>query len=527
MSNETGNQDPLKQTFETRFADVLPEASRLPADEIRHSLQLRLTALEMQNDKLRRENFALKESRDRYADLGEFAPVGYLMLSHMAKIHKVNTSAAMLLGMDIRNLRQRNFENFVIAENHDIWRRGFMDMISSDNRQTFELEMKRGDGECFHAMVVPLGSTSYGKERVIRIALTDISERKRSERESMALLQRYQILMKTSLDGIHIMDLDGNLLEANDAFCNMLGYTQDEAMSLNITDWEANWTGDELRSIFRDTIGTSRVIETLHRRKDGALLDVEISVSNVILGGRYYIFSSSRDVTERKRAASELLQASNQLHELMAKYESSREAERRSIAREVHDELGQLLSTLRLDISMIRLRFCKDNHDLMALVKNMTELVDSAIHGVRNVSENLRPAVLGMGIVAAIEWLCGNFSTQTGIPCFLAAPDQEVKLEEERAVVIFRIVQESLTNIMRYAYANNVKIVISICDDLLCVEVRDNGRGFDMGAAKQRASFGLMGMRERAWSLGGQLDIASAIGKGTVIAVKIPILSGA
>jgi signal transduction histidine kinase len=261
----------------------------------------------------------------------------------------------------------------------------------------------------------------------------------------------------------------------------------------------------------------------LHRRKDGVLLDVEISASNIMLDGRYCIFASSRDVTERKRLERELLQTTIQLRDLVAKFESSQEAERKSIAREVHDELGQILSTLRLDISMIRSRFGKHNTELMVMAENMTGLVDRAIHGVRDVSENLRPAVLSMGIFAAIEWLCGNFSTHTGIPCVLGSPDPCVDLEEARAVVIFRIVQESLTNVMRHAHARNVNIVLSLRDENLCVEVKDDGRGFDMNNEKQLASYGLLGMRERARAWGGHLGIASTPDNGTVVSLNIPI----
>ncbi len=349
------------------------------------------------------------------------------------------------------------------------------------------------------------------------------SDLKQAEQESKALLHRYQTLMKTSHDGIHIMDSDGNLLEANDSFCSMLGYTQEEVVRLNVSDWDARLTKEELLADFRAVISKSVAIETLHRRKDGSLIDVDISGSHTTLDGNHYIFASSRDITERKRIEHELLQTTKQLRELVAKFESSQEAERKSIAREVHDELGQILSTLRLDISMIRTRFGKNNSELMAMVENMTVLVDRAIHGVRDVSENLRPAVMGMGIFAAIQWLCSNFSAHTGIPCVLGSPDPCVDLEEARAVVIFRIVQESLTNAMRYANARNVNIVISLYDENICVEVRDDGRGFNMNDSKLQASYGLLGMRERARAWGGHLDIDSTQGKGTVISFYIPI----
>ena len=338
---------------------------------------------------------------------------------------------------------------------------------------------------------------------------------------------RYQNLMKTSLDGIHIMDIDGNLLEANDAFCRMLGYTQEDVAHLNVTDLVEEFQTEESRLTFKKNFGKSRVIETVHRRKDGTLLDVEISISSMTQDGRYHVFASSRDITERKRLNRELLQSTKQLRELVANYESIQEAERKSIAREVHDELGQTLSTLRLNISMIRTRFGKHHSELMALIQNMTGLVDRAIHGVRNVSENLRPAVLGVGIFVSIKWLCDNFSEHSDIPCILDSPDPGIELDEKRAVVIFRIVQESLTNVIRHSHASNVRIVVLVRDGSLCVEVRDDGMGFDMTDSKHPTTYGLLGMRERALACGGHLDIASASGMGTVVSVLIPIRMGA
>lgn len=338
---------------------------------------------------------------------------------------------------------------------------------------------------------------------------------------------KYRHLMNSSTDGIHIMDVDGNLLEANDAFCHMLGYTQDEVTRLKVTDWDAKFSEEELRSMFSNGVGKSMLFETVHRGKDGSLRDVEISVSNALLGEGSVFYASSRDVYERRRMENELLQTTQKLRELAAIHEASQEAERKAIAREVHDELGQILSTLRLNISMMRTRFGKHHTELMALVQSMNELVDRAIHGVRNVSENLRPAVLEIGVFVSIKWLADNFEEHSGIPCVLESPDPCVELNEACAVVIFRIVQESLTNVMRHAQANSVKIALSAKDGSLCVEVKDDGIGFDMNISRQKTAYGQFGMFERARACGGDLDIVSAPGKGTLVSVRIPIISGA
>jgi signal transduction histidine kinase len=153
----------------------------------------------------------------------------------------------------------------------------------------------------------------------------------------------------------------------------------------------------------------------------------------------------------------------------------------------------------------------------------MKGLVDRAIQGVRNVAVNLRPAALDMGLVPAVEWLCSEFTERTAVPCQLHTLDENIELDETRHVVLFRIAQESLTNIVRYAQASQVDVSIEHHGHALRLEVRDNGCGFDTTKIAEKESFGLLGMRERALALGGELEICSTLGQGTLIRVTIPI----
>ena len=497
----------------TRPADSPPE------------LHARQIEPKMQYAELQQPDAVQKKSHDRYTKLSEFSPVGYLTLSRMGVIENVNFNAARLLGVDCKDMLHCHFEHFVAPDYLDRWHRYFMSLIEHSEPKNIELVLMRTPAAVFHAQLELVGMATHKRDTVMRITLTDITERKQAEQESIRLLQRNQMLMNTSLDGIHVMDIQGNLLEANDAFCHMLGYTQDEISHLNVADWDAQFTAHELRLAFKESIGKSAVVETLHRRKDGLLINVEISVSGNRIDGRDYIFASSRDITERKRIASSLEETTKLLRELVAKHESSLEEERKLIAREVHDELGQILTTLRMDIAVMRIRFGKDNPELMALVHSMTELVDRAINGVRNVAENLRPVALDIGIVSAIEWLCSDFSIHTGVSCVLHSTDKFIDLDRARTVVLFRIVQESLTNVTRHASARNVKIIMSLnCDDL-CLEVKDDGKGFNMNSPTKQKSYGLLGMTERALNLGGVVNIVSAKSKGTTVSVRIPVNS--
>ena len=228
------------------------------------------------------------------------------------------------------------------------------------------------------------------------------------------------------------------------------------------------------------------------------------------------------NITESKTSEEKLVDSKNMLRELSAHLESVREEERKRIAREIHDELGQTLTALRMDVSLARLSFGEANPQLMARLQSMKQLVDRTIKTARHVTSSLRPGALDLGIVAALEWLVEEFIEYAGIPCELVLGDGDITLGEFTATAVFRIVQESLTNIARHAEATQVEIVVTRTDGQLCFEVSDNGKGFDPHAAASRKSFGLVGIRERVAMMEGDFELDSEPERGTRIRVCVP-----
>ena len=229
------------------------------------------------------------------------------------------------------------------------------------------------------------------------------------------------------------------------------------------------------------------------------------------------------NITRNKRVESELEESRKNLRKLAALDAMAREEERKHIAREVHDELGQILTALRINISLLRIQFGGSNPQLMEKLPGIIRLVDRALCGVRNVSTDLRPAALDMGLISALKWLSKEFSEHTAIPCVMEIEGRDIDVGEELAVGIFRIVQESLTNVARHAETDSVRISMERLDGKLSVKVSDFGKGFDPLSRGAGESFGLMGMRERAYALGGDFNISSAPGRGTTVSVCIPI----
>lgn len=235
----------------------------------------------------------------------------------------------------------------------------------------------------------------------------------------------------------------------------------------------------------------------------------------------YSLLAILREVTDRRRYES-------QVRELEYRREAAREDERRLIARELHDELGQILSALRLEVSAIRLGPGRDDPALTLRTISMLGLVDSVIAVQRDLVHNLRPEALEMGIAAGLEWLVSEFAARHQVTCSLDTDiaDESALLDEVQTIMIFRITQESLTNVAKHAHCNNLEVSLVGQGGEMVLTVVDDGVGFAYDAARKPKSFGLIGLKERALMLRGQLTITSAPGAGTRVCVRFPVAGG-
>ncbi len=218
-----------------------------------------------------------------------------------------------------------------------------------------------------------------------------------------------------------------------------------------------------------------------------------------------------------------LRESSDQLRQLAAHLLSVREEERARISREVHDELGQSLTAVKMDLAWLEGRM-PQNCEMLERIRATRKLADSIIQSIRRISTELRPAVLDLGLAAAVEWQVQDFQARSGIQCEVRLLTEE-EVAANAATAMFRIFQETLTNVARHSQATRAEVVLQKRGDRLVLLIRDNGRGFDQGNPALSKSLGLLGMRERAAILGGRVDIASAPGKGTTVTAWIPLPS--
>jgi PAS domain S-box-containing protein len=229
-------------------------------------------------------------------------------------------------------------------------------------------------------------------------------------------------------------------------------------------------------------------------------------------------------LTARKRSEEELRTSREQLRELSRWTQSAVEEERKRIAREIHDELGQELSLLQLELGMIREGLPSEEEEIRGRLLSMTGQIDAAIRSVQKISTDLRPTLLdNLGLVAAVEWAVKEFEKRSGIPCRLSVTPPDFQLDQERSTALFRILQEALTNVLRHAHASRVDVRLSKERAAVELQIRDDGLGIPVERITDTKSVGLTGIRERVHPWGGTVAITGSPEKGTEVAIKVPL----
>ena len=351
------------------------------------------------------------------------------------------------------------------------------------------------------------------------------------ERAAEALREREALLgavFDQSAVGIAVTDRSARFIRSNRAFQEMIGYDARELRSLShvdITYAEDLPQNRELMAELARGTRSSYTFEKRYCRKDGRLIWAHVTVSALPAeaGAPQRFVGMVEDVTERKAAEAELQRHRTQLRELAARLEAAREAERARIAREIHDELGQALTALKIDVLWLKKRVLESSPELTRKLDGMTAIIDSTAQGIQRVAAELRPSVLDeLGLRAAIEWEAREFATRTGIECRVELPEGQPAVDASRATAVFRIFQEALTNVARHAAATHVLVRLGMTPNALDLTVADNGRGIREGALHDSRSLGLLGMRERAGNFHGNVTITGNPGAGTILTLTMP-----
>lgn len=377
------------------------------------------------------------------------------------------------------------------------------------------------------AEIIEVGGLQY-----VLSSSNDITERKRVEdalRESEA---RFRLLFERNLAGVYRSTATGQLLEANDALARIFGYqSRAEILSVNTRTLYANprERARMIEVLQRD--GRLNNFELLLRRRDGSTV---WTLSNITLlpgadGQPEVLEGVVLDISDLKRAETALAQSHEELRALSARLEAVREEERIHIAREIHDNLGQLLTGLKLEFSWLDKRIQQASDEALRQraapkMQEIAALLEETIQTVRNIATELRPSILDtLGLRAALEWQAREFEKRTGVKCQMQLGHVPPALAPERTTMLFRIFQEVLTNVARHARARHVQVRLAEAPGELRLTVHDDGVGISAAQRDDPKSLGLIGMRERALLFGGSLSIEGKPGRGTTVKVRLPL----
>lgn len=360
--------------------------------------------------------------------------------------------------------------------------------------------------------------------------IKDITERKNAELELTDSEQKYRMLFNNANDAVFVTQLSedktyGDFIEVNKVACDRLGYTKDEFLKLSPSAIVLPKYIDEFNKSTELLFKKNHVIyELIHRAKDRKLIPVEISSHLFTYEGKPVVLSIARDVTERKRVEEKLRKTGLRLRNLASHLQTIREEERTAIAREIHDELGQVLTVLKIQITLLSNKLREDQQEIKEKFVTISEMIDNTVENVQRITSKLRPDILDeLGLIAAIEWQTKEFEIVTGINCSLSLSESEINLDEEKSTAIFRIFQEALTNIVRHSKAKSATISLQTNENNLLLKIKDNGIGINDDQLKDFKSLGIIGMKERALILGGDVTIEGIPEKGTEVLVIMPL----
>ena len=483
---------------------------------------VRLIGSMIDNTERKKAEEAIRLSEEKYRSLVEQASDAIFIADSEGRFITVNTSACRLSQHSEAELLNMSIYHFAITE--DLQRNPFhFDQLKQGKTVVTERMMKKKDG---NTLLIEVNAKLLTDGRLLAF-VRDISDRKKAEQALKESENRLRTILHTEPECIKLLRINGELEDMNPAGLAMI-----EADDIDQVKGKSifNIINKPYRKAFQN------LTENVFKGKPGTL-EFEItgfkgtrrwlSTNAVPMkdaeGKILSLLGVTRDVTDRKKAEEEIKKTTEELRQLTAHLQKIREEERKRIGREIHDELGQQLTAIKMDVAWIDKKTPPETTILKDKLKNIITLLDGSNKSIRRILSELRPGILDdYGLLEALEWINKQFTSNTGIPVEFNTAETEIKLPDDMSTCIFRIYQEAFTNITRYAGAKRVITSLYINDNTIEVQIADDGMGFDPSLIQHRKSFGILGMKERILSLEGNFELESSPGKGTKIIIRLP-----
>lgn len=513
-------------------------------DAAGHITKLRGTVQDITERKHAEE--ALRQSEERYRCLFDQMLVGFALVEIINDENgkpcdyvnlELNPAFESQTGIPLERIRGRRIRE-VFPEIESFWIETYGKVAATGESIHFENYAEPLE-RWFEVTAFRVGPGRVG------VSFADITERKRTEEGMRSSDQRYKDFIAHSTEGVWRVELAepipidlppeeaverllqlGYFAESNEAHARIRRFASAEEV-IGKRLGELNPQADERKSTYLELAKRgyrSGSVEYWGLDINGnfrLLLRTDIPI--IKNGKLVRIWGITRDITDLRRAEEERERSFKQLRALAGRLQNIREEERKRVAREIHDQLGQALTAIKIDLSSLLRELPAADKPQAKKTSAILKLVDESIRTVRRISTELRPGMLDdLGLVATLEWAGEDFQARTGTACRLDLPRNDIAVNPEQATAIFRIFQETLTNVARHANATAVEVRMVKDAGGLTLEVRDNGKGIPVERLTATKSLGILGMRERAMLLGGELTIKGTPGSGTTVKVRIP-----